>query len=182
MELDSAKAVSPEGEGRPSCSWAGLASCFEGRGQQGTGDPRLVLATAESCQFQPAKGQTVLREGWGGAAALRRWRKGSVAHSDGACWQVSVEIQMDILALALSAMTSTSSKMAAGRSAKLWPQGASLMRNSSHKCSVLWLAGPPLGGHRPDIAGSPQAGQARVQSHTQTSGLPFNQCYNGNIG
>lgn len=56
MELDSAKAVSPEGEGRPSCSWAGLAGCSKGRGQQGTGDPRLVLAITESCQFQPRKG------------------------------------------------------------------------------------------------------------------------------
>lgn len=41
------------------------------------------------------------------------------------------------------------------------------MRNSSHKCSVLWLTGPPLVGYRPDIAGSPQAGRARLEfSHT----------------
>lgn len=55
VELDFAKAMSPEGEGRPSCSWVGLASCSKGRGQWGTGDPRMVLAIAESCQFQPRK-------------------------------------------------------------------------------------------------------------------------------
>lgn len=56
VEFDSVKAVSPEREGRPSCSWAGLAGCSGKRGQQGAGDPRLVPTTVESCQFQPRKG------------------------------------------------------------------------------------------------------------------------------
>lgn len=73
MELDSAKAVSPEGEGRPSCSWAGR---LLRRGQQGAGNPSLLLATAESRQFQPRKGSNCAKEGshWG-CAALRSWER-----------------------------------------------------------------------------------------------------------
>lgn len=68
MELDSAKAVSPEGgKAVLFLGWPGLAGCFSGRGQQGTGDPGLVLALAESCQFQPCKGSHCAEGGlrWG---------------------------------------------------------------------------------------------------------------------
>lgn len=72
MELDSAKAVSPKGEGRPFCSWTGPAAALKGQ-----------LATKQSpTNSNPTKGQTMKGGQWWGCCVEDLWS--SLAHSDGA--------------------------------------------------------------------------------------------------
>lgn len=163
MELDSAKAVSPEG-GKGSCSWPG---CFEGRGQQdavtsgwrGAGCGR-VLPTPTPQKVKVCRG----RKGW-----LRR----------GCCTE---ELGLPG-SFGRSSVTSKrgDSNGHSGFSAVCSPQhlfyvavgGAPRPRNSSHKCavSVLWLAGPPWGHHEP---GLPKQAAKLGFNHTQRHwGLPI---------
>lgn len=79
-----------------------------------------------------------------------------MAHSDGAQRQVSVEFHMDVLASALSAMTSTSSTVAAGRSVNLWPQEP-LWREIPHTSAQHPLVGRPSPGVATDLGFPKQA-------------------------
>ena len=129
--------------------------------------PDLCWLQLSPANSNPANGQSTLRAGWGGAAALSRWRASSVAQSDGTCWQVTMEFQMDILALALSAVTSTSCKMAAGRTANLWPQEPVWWEIPWIRAVSSGWRAIPWDGHRPDSAGFSQAGRTKLEfSHT----------------
>lgn len=66
-------------------------------------------------------------------------------------------------------MTRTSSRIAAGRSANLWPREP-LVRNSSHESPILWLAGPPGAITGLVLGGFPRGGRLGYSSiTTQTS-------------
>lgn len=78
VELDSAKAVSPKGEGRPSCSWLGQW-LIQRKGPAGT--PDGASYKAESHQLQSRKGMNCAKRGnqWGCCAEEVQ---SSLAHSD----------------------------------------------------------------------------------------------------
>lgn len=77
---------------------------------------------------------------------------------------------MDILASVLSAVTSTSCTVAAGKSINLWPQEP-LWQEIPHTSAQHPLVGRPSSGVGPDLGFPSRPGQAEVQSGTQTSGL-----------
>lgn len=171
MELDSAKAVSPEGEGRPSCSWAGR---LLRRGQQGAGNPSLLLATAESRQFQPRKGSNCAEGGshWG-CAALRSWERelrGTFIWSS-----VTGEREISRGHSGFSVVGNDQHVFCSGcrEERQHLASRASLARNFSRKCTASsGRQALPWRGHRP---GFPQAGQARLKfNHTyRHQGLPI---------
>lgn len=135
------------------------------RDQQDTGNSRLALAMAESCQFQPYTGSNCRKKkGWPWGVA-----ESSLAHSDGVWRQISVDFQMDILAFVLSAVTSN--LLSGCRSANRGPQEPLWWEipNTRAQCLLVGRQALPWGDHNPDSAWLPQAGQVRVQSRTQTS-------------
>lgn len=156
MELDSAKAVSPEGEGRPSCSWAGRL--LRRKGPAGRQQPQpaagysQVPPIATPQRVKPCRGRVAV-----GLRCTEELGERAPWHIQTELGeQVSVEFPMDILASALSAMTGTSSTVAAGGSISLWPQEL-LWREIPHTSTQRPLVGRPSPGVAIDLGFPKQA-------------------------
>ena len=178
MELDSAKAVSPEGGGRPSCSWAGRLLRRKGpagrqQPQTGAGYSRVLPTPANS---NPAKGQTAKGGSQWGCAALRSWER--ELHGTFRWSSVTGErgISHGHSGFGVVACTDTSSTMVAGRSVNLWLQEP-LWREiphtsaSSHKCQHL-LVGGPSPGVTTDM-GYPNQARPKFNHAHRHQGLPI---------